>query len=253
MADPGVDGLALLDRQLQARQPLPALTPNRSEHGGLPCSRRCSTAWISFLARDRERTSCSRRASRRRRTRQRSSGIQTASSSPRHSRLASVRASSRSVFARALTIPVSSGQTTITRSTCGSSSRATSQRCPSPPTPPDQTAAGSRPASRSPPACSAPAPPSGPPRPRRSRPHRSHDAHPSRSRDQPSWATATLHLPARLTVRGRSSGTTTQTDTSSQLNPGKSQGRPNEKHGLEAHRSKRPTRLRSPKEGPCPG
>ena len=29
------------------------LTPNRSEHGGLPCSRRCSTAWISFLARVR--------------------------------------------------------------------------------------------------------------------------------------------------------------------------------------------------------
>ena len=37
------------------------------------------------------------------------------------------------------------------------------------------------------------------------------------------------------------------------LNPGKSQRRPNEKHGLEAHRQKRPTRLRSPNEGPCPG
>src|ERR1035437_8588470 len=37
------------------------------------------------------------------------------------------------------------------------------------------------------------------------------------------------------------------------LNPGKSQGRPKEKHGLEAHRQKRPTRLRSPNEGPCPG
>ena len=34
-----------------------------------------------------------------------------------------------------------------------------------------------------------------------------------------------------LTVSGRTSGTTTQTDTSSQLNPGKSQGRPNEKRG----------------------
>ena len=55
-----------------------------------------------------------------------------------------------------------------------------------------------------------------------------------------------------LTVSGRTSGTTTQTDTSSQLNPGKSQGRPNEKHGLEAHRSKRPTRLRSPKKAPVP-
>ena len=102
------------------------LTPNRSLHGGRPFSRRTSTAWISFFARDRERTSCSRRANRRRITRQRSSGIHTDSSSPRESNTASVRASSRSVFARACTIPVSSGETTITRSTCGSSSRATS-------------------------------------------------------------------------------------------------------------------------------
>ena len=49
---------------------------------------------------------------------------------------------------------------------------------------------------------------------------------------------------------GRTSGTTTKTDTSSKLNPSKSQGRPNENHGLEAHRSKRPTRLRSPKQEP---
>jgi hypothetical protein len=77
------------------------LTPNRSDIGGLPCKRRISTAWISFFARDRARTSCSRRASRRRITRQRSSGIHTASSSPAHNNLASVRASSRSVFARA--------------------------------------------------------------------------------------------------------------------------------------------------------
>jgi hypothetical protein len=104
--------------------------PNRSEHGGLPCRRRCSTAWISFFARDRERTSCSRRASRRRSTRQRSSGIHTDSSSPDHNSLASVRASSRSVFARARVIPVSSGLTTITRSTCGSRIRATSQQLP---------------------------------------------------------------------------------------------------------------------------
>ena len=74
--------------------------------------------------------SCSRRASRRRNTRQRSSGIQTASSSLFHNRLASVRASSLSVLARALLIPVSSGLTTITRFTCGSRSRATSQQLP---------------------------------------------------------------------------------------------------------------------------
>jgi hypothetical protein len=77
------------------------LTPNRSDTGGLPCRRRISTAWISFFARERERTNCSRRASRRRITRQPSSGIQTASSSPAANSRASVRASSRSVFARA--------------------------------------------------------------------------------------------------------------------------------------------------------
>ena len=47
---------------------LRALTPNRSEKGGLPFRRRIKTAWISFLARERARTSCSRRASRRRNT-----------------------------------------------------------------------------------------------------------------------------------------------------------------------------------------
>ena len=106
------------------------LTPNRSVHGGLPCRRRCRTAWISFFARVRECTSCSRRASRRRSTRQRSSGIHTDSSSPDHNKRASVRASSRSVFARACVMPVSSGLTTTTRSTCGSRIRATSQQLP---------------------------------------------------------------------------------------------------------------------------
>jgi len=66
----------------------------------------------------------------RRSTRQRSSGIQTDSSSPDHNKRASVRASSRSVFARACVIPVSSGLTTTTRSTCDSRIRATSQQLP---------------------------------------------------------------------------------------------------------------------------
>src|SRR5215207_7094565 len=77
------------------------LTPNRSDTGGRPTSRRTSTAWISFLERDRARTSCSRRANRRRNTRVHSSGDHTASSSPAASSLASVRASNLSVLARA--------------------------------------------------------------------------------------------------------------------------------------------------------
>jgi hypothetical protein len=106
------------------------LTPNRSLIGGLPTSRRTSTAWISFFALDRERTSCCRRDRRRRITRQRSSGVHTASSSPAHNSFANVRASKRSVFARAPAIPVSAGLTTSTLATCGSRIRAISHAFP---------------------------------------------------------------------------------------------------------------------------
>ena len=83
------------------------LTPNRSETGGRPTSWRISTAWISFFARERALTSWPRRDRRRRITQVARSGIQTASSDPAASSLASVRASSRSVFARAWRMPVS--------------------------------------------------------------------------------------------------------------------------------------------------
>ena len=55
-----------------------------------------------------------------------------------------------------------------------------------------------------------------------------------------------------LTQGGRTSGKTTRPIRALPLKPGKSQGRPRDKHGLEAHRQKRPTRLRSPKEAPVP-
>jgi hypothetical protein len=60
----------------------------------------------------------------------RSSGIQIASSSPAHNNRANVRASSRSVFARACAIPVSPGLTTITCATDGSRIRTTSHALP---------------------------------------------------------------------------------------------------------------------------
>ena len=82
------------------------------------------------MARERARTSCARRANRRRITRTRSSGAQTPSSSPAHSSLAKVRASSRSVFARAWRMPVSFGETTITRATCASRIRAIAHALP---------------------------------------------------------------------------------------------------------------------------
>ena len=81
LAQPGVDGLALADRQLLLAQPAPALTPNRSDAGARSFRRRISTAWISFLTRERARTSCARRARRRRIVLMRSSGVQTPSSS----------------------------------------------------------------------------------------------------------------------------------------------------------------------------
>jgi len=92
--------------------------------------------------------------------------------------------------------------------------------CPSPPTPPDPTPPDSQP------------------------------AHPGRPRDRP--ISAIPSSPPFSCQYGRTSRTTTQTDTSSRLNPGKSQGRPSEKAGLEAHRPKRPTRPRSPKKAPVP-
>jgi hypothetical protein len=106
------------------------LTPNRSDTGGRPTSWRISTAWISFFVRRGARISCSRRAKRRRSIRVSSSGTHTKSSFPAHSSFASVRASSRSVFARARVIPVSPGETTITSATCGSRIRTISHAEP---------------------------------------------------------------------------------------------------------------------------
>ena len=65
-----------------------------------------------------------------------------------------------------------------------------------------------------------------------------------------------LHRPAATGRRWashptRSIGASWRTPRSAHQ-PGKSQGRPNEKPGLKAHRANRPTRLRSP-ECPCPG
>ena len=106
------------------------LTPNRSLNGGRPTSWRIRTAWISFFARVRALTSWPRRASRRRITHVARSGIQTASSDPAANSLASVRASSRSVLARAWRIPVSDGLTTSTCATCDSRMRAISHALP---------------------------------------------------------------------------------------------------------------------------
>ena len=157
------------------------LTPNRSETGGRPTSWRISTAWISFFARCAPAPAAPRRDSRRRITHVARSGIQTASSDPAASSLASVRASRRSVFARAWRIPVSDGLTTSTCATCGSRIRAISHafarhlkrhpiiRGQAPSEQLELLRLGLDPASRA-----------HARRPRRSRPRRNPDAHPTR-------------------------------------------------------------------------
>jgi hypothetical protein len=124
--------------------------------------------------------------------------------------------------------------------------------CRSPPAPPDPIAPGSRPATATPRAYSAPDRPGAPDPPRRSPPRRSHGERPTRPPARPTSPTPSITSTNRLTCSRRTSGTTTQTDTCSRHNPGKSQGRPNEKAGLEAHRANRPTRLRSPNKAPGP-
>lgn len=97
----------------------PAL-PNRSLAGGPSLSVRAITAWISFFARVRCRTSCARRAIQRRSARVGSSGTHTSSRNPAASSRASVRASSLSVLALAWLICLSFlVLATTTRAACG--------------------------------------------------------------------------------------------------------------------------------------
>ena len=85
-------------------------------------------------------------------------------------------------------------------------------------------------------------PPSESRRPRRPRPHKHIQA------DRPADPPRQRHpSPPQLAIgAGEPAGQRHRPIRAQPLNPGKSQGRPNEKHGLETHRSKRPTRPRSP-------
>ena len=85
------------------------------------------TAWTSFLARVRWRTSAARRAIRRRSAPTRSSGTHTPSIIPAASNRASVAASKRSHLTRACAIArTSAALASTTRATCGRNSRAIS-------------------------------------------------------------------------------------------------------------------------------
>jgi hypothetical protein len=93
---------ALLERQLQGHEPFAALDPEQIRARRLALQSTLQHG-MDLVLRPRARAHQLLAASkRRRRIRQRSSGIHTLSSSPFHSKLANARASSLSVFARAL-------------------------------------------------------------------------------------------------------------------------------------------------------
>ena len=228
-----------------ASQRATASTPNRSLTGGRPFSRRISTAWISFLARVRARTSWLRRASRRRIARVHSSGIHTASSSPAASSFASVRASSRSVFARARAIPVSCGLTTTTRATCGSRIRAISPALPVTSNATRRSAPDSPRTAQAPPASSRSGQPSA-----TVPPSAIATSQKSRCTSIP-IALHTAHLLARRR-RGSTGGQTTPTDSRSQRNRASRRG------GHLKHRARSPSAVARPahpafSQSPCPG
>jgi hypothetical protein len=81
--------------------------PNRSLTPGFVIKRRISAAWTSFLARVRARTSCERRARRRRSARVRSSGVQS------RSRIPPFGWSSSSTSSRSTPSPSSLGHSSI--------------------------------------------------------------------------------------------------------------------------------------------
>ena len=131
MAQARRDRLCLLERQLERAQPRAPLDAEQIRHRRAPDqpphehgvdlvlrARACAHQ----LRAPRQAAGATRAST--------ASGDHTASSSPAANSRASVRASSRSVFARAWRIPVSAGLTTTTRATCGSRIRAISHALP---------------------------------------------------------------------------------------------------------------------------
>ena len=237
----------------ESSEPLAALDAEQVRARRLGLQPALQQAWISFLARVLARISCSRRASRRRRIRHRSSGIHTASSSPRHNKLANARASSLSVFARALVIPVSSGLTTTTRFTCGSRIRATSQQLP-------VTSNATRSDANR--LCARVVIPSGVARhPTRranlavlaDRDHTELAVHVQADRTTNPSRQSHHSPPTRLTVSGRTSGTTTQTDTSSTAQSRQVAGAAERKARARSPSIKTAYPSAFSQESPCPG
>ena len=210
------------------------------------------------MARERARTSCPRRDSRRRILAIHSGGIHTASSSPVHNSLASVRASSRSVFARACEMPVSPGETTMTLLTCGSSSLTISRELPvtssatrsvgnrlSASVSIPSGVAGTRPAEYTLPSSQIAIS-------MKSR-CTSSPTHRPNGRDSNRLLTAHLLQLVVLGWDGERVGERHR-PIRARSAPGQVAGAATEKHGLEAHRPKRRARLRSPQqESPVPG
>ena len=99
--------------------------------------------------------------------------------------------------------------------------------------------------------CSAPARRTEPSRPHRSRPHRNRGEHPDRSHDLSISPKASSPPSTRLTVTaGEPAGQRHRPIRARSSIQANRRGGRTKMHGLEAHRSLRPTRLRSPKQEP---
>jgi hypothetical protein len=174
----------------------------------------------------------------------RSSGVHTPSSCPAHSSFASARASRRSVFARAWRMPVSLGETTITRATCGSRIRAIAHALPV--TSNATWSRASRLCAKSSSACGVVAI-----RPaERSRP--SATIATSQKSRWTSSATA-LTSPPHCRLSTLENWWANDIDGSAlAAQPGKSQGRPLKSPGSKAHRPKRPAQPALSQKAPRP-
>jgi hypothetical protein len=172
----------------------------------------------------------------------RSSGVHTPSSWPAHSSFASARASRRSVFARAWRIPVSLGETTITRATCGSRIAAIAHALPV--TSNATWSRGSRLCANSSSACGVVAI-----RPaERNRP--SATIATSQKSRCTSRATALTSPPHYRWASRRTGGQTTSTDPRSQRNRASRRGGHRKARAQLAHRPKRPAQPAFSHEGP---
>ena len=253
MADPGLDGLALLQRQLQPGQPLAALDAEQVRAGRLALQptlqhrvdlvlrararvhqllapRQPASQHAAALVGHPHRLQLARPQQPRQRARVEPIGLRARLRDP-----GVVRADHDHPIHVRLEDP------RHLPATAGHLQRHPIRR---------QQALGEQPSD--PPACSAPARRSAPHPPRRSRPRRSHGEHPGRSRDRPTSTIPSSPPPTRRRA-GEPAGQRHRPIRARSTIQASRRGGRTKSPGSKPIVQKRPTRLRSPNRSPCPG